>query len=85
LLNIVQNQHEHRIDRVVTIVEIHRFLDLEPFEPLHLHLHVIPMILRFFSQPDSQKASQKKVEPNRPVELDGGGQGDDAHGGLVKA
>jgi hypothetical protein len=48
-----QNQHEHIIGRVVTIVEIHRFLDPRPFGPLHLPPYVIPTILRFFEQPDS--------------------------------
>jgi hypothetical protein len=41
---------QHRIDRVVTIVVIRRFLDLEPFGLLHLYPHVIPMIPRFFPQ-----------------------------------
>lgn len=65
LVKIVQNKHEHRIGREVAIVGIHYFLDPEPFRPLHLSLHVIPMIIRFFPQPDSLhshiliKASQK--------------------------
>jgi hypothetical protein len=56
----VQNQHEHKIGRVVTIVGIRRFLDPEPFGPLHLTLHVIPMILRSSPQPDSQKKLVRK-------------------------
>jgi hypothetical protein len=70
LVKTVQNQHEHIIGRVVMIVRICCFLDLEPFGPLHLHLHVITMILRFFpqpdsSQPDSQKRWSEKAKPNR--------------------
>jgi hypothetical protein len=63
----VQNQHEHRIGRVVTIVEIHRFLDPRPFGPLHLPPHVISTILRFFPEPYSlhrhilRKVDQKKA------------------------
>jgi hypothetical protein len=56
----VQNQHEHKIDRVVTIVGICRFLDPEPFGPLHLTSHVIPTILRSSPQPDSQKSWSEK-------------------------
>jgi hypothetical protein len=52
LVKTVENQHEHIIGRVVVIVEIHRFLDPEPFGPLHLPPHIIPTIHRFFSQPD---------------------------------
>jgi hypothetical protein len=46
LIKNVQNQHEHIIDRVITIVGIRRFLDHEPFGPLHHHPHVIPIMLR---------------------------------------
>jgi hypothetical protein len=67
----VQNQHEHKIGRIVMIVGICWFIDPEPFGPLHLPPHVIHTILRFFLQPDSlhsqifRKAGQKKAEPNR--------------------
>jgi hypothetical protein len=73
LVKTVQNQHEHKIDRIVMIVGICCFLDPEPFGPLHLPSHVIHTILRFFSQPDSlhgqilRKAGQRKAKPNRPI------------------
>jgi hypothetical protein len=73
LVKTVQNQHKHKIGRIVMIVGICCFLDPEPFGPLHLSPHVIHTILRFFSQPDSlhsqilRKAGQKKAEPNRPL------------------
>jgi hypothetical protein len=72
LVKTIQNQQEHIIGWVVTIVRIHLFLDPEPFGSLHLPPHVIPMILRFFPQLDSlynqilKKAGQKKDEPNTP-------------------
>jgi hypothetical protein len=72
LVKPAQNQHERIIGRVVTIVEIHRFLDPGPFRPLHLPPRVIPTILRFFSQSDFlpiqilRKNSQKEAELNRP-------------------
>jgi hypothetical protein len=72
LVKTVQNQHEHKIGRIITIVGICCFLDPEHFGPLHLPPHVIHTILRFFPQPDSlhsqilRKAGQKKAEPNRP-------------------
>jgi hypothetical protein len=62
LVKLVRNQYEHRIDRVITIVGIHRFLYIEHFGPLHLPPYVIRTILRFFFttrfslQPDSQKS-----------------------------
>jgi hypothetical protein len=37
----IQNQYKHKIGRVITIIGIHRFLDHEPFVPLHLTPHVI--------------------------------------------
>ena len=73
LVKTVQNQHEHKIGRIITIVGICCFLDPEHFGPLHLPPHVIHTILRFFPQPDSlhnqilRKAGQKKAEPNRPM------------------
>jgi hypothetical protein len=73
LVKTVQNQHEHKIGRIVTIVGICCFLDPKPFGPLHLSLHVIHTILRFFPQPNSlhsqilRKAGQKKAEPNRHI------------------
>jgi hypothetical protein len=73
LVKTVQNQHEHKIGRIVMIVGICCFLDPGPFGPLHLPPHVIHIILKFFSQPDSlhsqilRKAGQKKAEPNRPL------------------
>jgi hypothetical protein len=72
LVKTIQNQHEHKIGRIVIIVGICWFLDPEPFRPLHLPPHVIHTILRFFPQPDSlhsqifRKAGQKKAEPNTP-------------------
>jgi hypothetical protein len=65
LVKTVQNQHEHRIGRVITIVGIHRFLNSEPFGSLHLP--IISTILRFSPQPDSQIAGQNKAEPNRSL------------------
>jgi hypothetical protein len=73
LVKTFQNQYEHKIGRIVTIVEICSFLDPEPFRPLHLPPHVMHTIRRFFPQPDSlhsqilRKAGQKKAEPNRPM------------------
>jgi hypothetical protein len=67
LVKIVQNQYEHRISRVVMIVEIHHFLDLEFFRPLHFTPHVILTIYIFFLQLDSlysyilRKANLKKA------------------------
>jgi hypothetical protein len=67
----IQNQHQHIIGWVVVIVGIHHFLDLESYEQLYLSPHVIVIILRFSTQPDSphsrifRKAGQKKAEPNR--------------------
>jgi hypothetical protein len=72
LVKTVQNQHKHKIGRIVMIVEICCFLDLEPFRPLHLPPHVIHTILIFFLQPDSlhsqilRKSWSEKAEPNRP-------------------
>lgn len=72
LVKTVQNQHERIIGRVVTILEIHRFLDHWPFGPLHLPPRVIPTIFRFFPQSDFlhiqilRKNSQKKAKLNRP-------------------
>jgi hypothetical protein len=77
LVKTVQNQHEHKIGRIVTIVGICCFLDPKPFGPLHLSLHVIHTILRFFPQPNSlhsqilRKAGQKKAEPNRHIVFSG--------------
>jgi hypothetical protein len=66
LVKIVQNQYEHRICRVITIIGIHRFLDPEPFGPLHLPPHLIPTIFRDSSHSQIlRKAGQKKAEPNR--------------------
>jgi hypothetical protein len=68
----IKNQHKHIIGWVVVIVGIRHFLDPEPYEQLYLPPHVIVMILRFSSQPNSphsqifKKAGQKKAEPNRP-------------------
>jgi hypothetical protein len=66
LVKTIQNQHEHRIDRVVTIVEIRRFLDLEPFRPLYLppaynsyDTQILP-IAKFSPHPDSQKSWLEK-------------------------
>jgi hypothetical protein len=53
LVKTFQNQYEHKIGRIVTIVEICSFLDLEPFRPLHLPPHVMHTIFRFFPQSDS--------------------------------
>jgi hypothetical protein len=69
-LKTIQNQHKHIIGWVVAIVGIRHFLDPEPYGHLYLPPHVILMILRFSTQPDShhsqilRKAGQKKVEPN---------------------
>jgi hypothetical protein len=73
LVKTFQNKHEHIIGRVVTISEIHRFLDPGPFEPLHLPPHIIPTILRFFAQSDSfhgqilRKSCQKKLNQIGPI------------------
>jgi hypothetical protein len=73
LVKTVQNQHEHKIDRFIMIVEIRHFLDPKPFEPLCMPPHVIPTILRFSPQPDClhgqilRKVGQKKAEPNMPM------------------
>jgi hypothetical protein len=73
LVKTVQNQHEHKIGRIVMIVGICCFLNPEPFRPLHLPPHVIHTIFKFFSQPDFlhnqilRKAGQKKAEPNMPM------------------
>jgi hypothetical protein len=73
LVKTIENQHEHKIGQVFTIVEIHRFLDPRPFGSLYLHPHVIPTILRFLPQPDSlhsqffRKVGQKKTKPNRLI------------------
>jgi hypothetical protein len=53
LVKVIQNQHEHRIGRVVAIVRIHHFLDPEPYGHLHIPPHAISTILRFSSQLDS--------------------------------
>jgi hypothetical protein len=72
LVKIVQNQHEHRIGRVVMIVGIRRFLDPETFAPLNFSLHVMPTILIFFLQSDSlhsqilRKVDQKKLNQTCP-------------------
>jgi hypothetical protein len=60
LVKTVRNQYKYVIGRVVTIVVIHRFLDLEPFRPFNLSSHVILMILIFFSTTNSQKKLVKK-------------------------
>jgi hypothetical protein len=68
----IQNQYKHIIGWVVVIVGIRHFLDPESYKQFYLPPHVIVMILRFSSQPDSphnqifRKAGQKKAEPNRP-------------------
>jgi hypothetical protein len=49
----IQNQHKHIIGWVVVIVGIRHFIDPEPYKQLYLPPHVIVMILRFSSQPDS--------------------------------
>jgi hypothetical protein len=78
LIKTVQNQHEHKIGRIVMIVGMCCFLDPEPFGPLHLSPHVIHTILRFFPQPDSlhsqilRKAGQKKAEPRERFSSDSG-------------
>jgi hypothetical protein len=41
LVKTVQNQREHIIDRVTTIVGIPHFTDPKPYGPLHLVLHSI--------------------------------------------
>jgi hypothetical protein len=48
---------------MVVIVKNHRFLDHEPFGPLHLAPHVILTIHKFFSQraPQPAKFSEKLV------------------------
>jgi hypothetical protein len=46
LIKTVQNQHEHKLGRIVMIVGMCCFLDPEPFGPLHLSPHVIHTILR---------------------------------------
>jgi hypothetical protein len=67
LVKTVQNQHEHKIGWIVTIVGICCFLDPEPFGPLHLPSHVIHTILKFSTKSDSlysqiiRKAGQKKL------------------------
>jgi hypothetical protein len=54
------------------IVGIRRFLDPESFEPLHLPLHVILTMLRFFHSQIlytarfSEKLA-KKAKPNMPL------------------
>jgi hypothetical protein len=69
----IQNQHKHIIGWVVAIVEIYHFLNPESNGHLYLTPHVILIILRFSTQPDSphsqilRKAGQKKAEPNRPI------------------
>jgi hypothetical protein len=75
LVKTVQNQCEHRIDRVIMIAGVCHFLDPKPYEPLHLPSQVISIILRFSTQPDSphsqilEKARQKKDKTNRPNRL----------------
>jgi hypothetical protein len=92
LTKIIQNQHKHRISRVVAIVRIHHFLDLRPYEHLQLPSHIILTIFRFSSQPDSpsqldyQKSSSEQNEPNRPRVSGGhrtGGCLHSLHQGLV--
>jgi hypothetical protein len=74
LVKIVQNQHEHKIYRVVRIGGICHFLDPKPYRLIHCPPHVIFTILRFSPQPYSphsyilRKAHQKKAETNRPLE-----------------
>jgi hypothetical protein len=40
LVKIVQNQREYTIGRAAAIGGIHHFLDLKPYEPLHLPPYV---------------------------------------------
>jgi hypothetical protein len=74
-VKIIQNQHKHIIGWVVAIVGIRHFLYPESYGHLYLPPHVILMIHRFSTQPDSsysqilRKAGQKKAEPNRPKDL----------------
>jgi hypothetical protein len=49
----IQNQHKHIIGSVVAIVGIYHFLDPKPYGYLYLPPHVILIILRFSTQPDS--------------------------------
>jgi hypothetical protein len=68
LVKIVQI-NVNRISRAVTIGEICHFLDPKHYGSLHFPRHVIPMILRFSTQPASQKNSLEKSKPNRPIVL----------------
>jgi hypothetical protein len=56
LIKVIQNKHKYIIDRVIAIVIIHHFLDLEPYKYHHLPLHIISIILRFTPQPDFPRA-----------------------------
>jgi hypothetical protein len=72
-LKTIQNQHKHIIGWVVAIVVIWHFLHPESYGHFYLPPHVILMILRFSTQPDSpysqilRKAGLEKAEPNRPL------------------
>jgi hypothetical protein len=73
LVKTIQNQHKHIIGRVVAIVGICHFFYHEFYGQLYLPPHVIPTILRFSLQLDSQhnkiirKDGQRKAESNKPI------------------
>jgi hypothetical protein len=73
LVKTIQNQHRHRIGRVVAIVGIRHFLDPELYGHFHLSPHVIPTILIFSHNQIlpairfSEKLVRKKLNQTDPM------------------
>lgn len=62
LVKTDQNQREYRISQVVGIIGNCHYLYPKPYGLFYLHPHIISMIHRFSSQPESQKSySEKKT------------------------
>jgi hypothetical protein len=60
LVKTDQNQREYRISQVVGIIGNCHYLYPKPYGLFYLHPHIISMIHRFSSQPESQKSYSEK-------------------------
>lgn len=69
LVEIILNQYEHKISRVIVIVVIHHFLDPKSYGSVYLTSHIIFTILEFSLQLILRKDRKKKTKTNIPLDI----------------